>query len=138
MFLLDTCVVSELRKAHSGKANPNVLEWASLQPPGSMYISVVTLMELETGILRVERKDPEQAVILRRWLERQVLPAFEQRIMNIDSKIALTCARMHVPDPRSDRDALIAATAKVHSMYVVTRNLKDFEPTGAVTVNPWA
>jgi|SRR6516225_4132319 predicted nucleic acid-binding protein len=138
MYILDTNVVSELRKAGSGKADPRVVAWAETVRPGALYLSVITLMEIEQGVLRLERRDPSQAAPIRRWFERQVLPAFEGRVLTIDDRVALRCARLHVPDPRKERDALIAATALVHGMKVVTRDSADFEPTGVSLLDPWA
>jgi predicted nucleic acid-binding protein len=138
MYLLDTNVVSELRKAKSGKADANVMAWASSVLPNSLFISAISLLELETGILLVERRDPAQGALLRAWMAGHVLPAFEGRVLAVDTHVALRCARLHVPDPRPDRDALIAATALTHEMTVVTRNTADFEPTGVPTINPWS
>ncbi|MBP1151356.1 type II toxin-antitoxin system VapC family toxin [Methylocaldum sp. RMAD-M] len=137
MFLLDTNVVSELRKAGDGKADANVTAWLSGVDAASLYISAITAMELELGILRVERRDAAQGEKLRTWMRTRVLPEFVERTLPIDAAVALRCARLHVPDPRSERDAYIAATALVHGMTVVTRNLADFEPTGARLLNPW-
>jgi toxin FitB len=137
MFLLDTNVISELRKAKSGKADSNVVAWASSVSAARLYISVITILELETGVLLVERRDPSQGAVLRSWLNTHVLPAFSERIIAVDTAIAQRCAKLHVPDPRSDRDAIIAATALVHGMTVVTRNTEDFVQTGAVLLNPW-
>jgi toxin FitB len=137
MFLLDTNVISELRKAGDGKADANVTAWLSGADAASFYISTVTLMELELGILRVERRDPAQGERLRTWMRTHVLPEFSARTLPIDAAVALRCARLHVPDPRPERDAYIAATALVHGMTVVTRNLADFEPTGVWLLNPW-
>ena len=137
MFVLDTNVISELRKARSGKADPHVAAWASTTVPGSLFVSAITVLELETGVLLVERRDARQGVILRAWLNDQVLPAFAGRVLPVDQAVAQRCARLHVPDPRADREALIAATALVHGMAVVTRNVADFEPTGVDVVNPW-
>lgn len=137
MFLLDTNVVSELRKAKAGKADANVTAWAGSVPFGSLFISTVTLLELEMGVLQVERRDAAQGVILRAWLDSHVLPAFHDRILPIDVAVARQCARLHVPDPRAERDALIAATALVHGLTVVTRNVGDFQPTGVPLLNPW-
>lgn len=137
MYLLDTNVVSELRKAKSDKADKNVVAWASSVSATSLYLSAITVLELETGILLVERRDPEQGAVLRSWLTAHVLPAFSDRILAVDTAVAQCCAKLHVPDPRSDRDALIAATAMVHGMTVVTRNIGDFEPTGVEILNPW-
>jgi len=137
MFLLDTNVVSELRKVSARRADPNVDRWARTLLAPSLFISVVTVMELETGVLLVERRDPSQGRILRAWIEDQVTPAFEGRILSIDTVVARRCAAMHVPDRRSDRDALIAATALVHGLTVATRNVADFAPTNVAVFNPW-
>lgn len=137
MFLLDTNVISELRKAGDGKADANVTAWLSGADAASFYISAVTLMELELGVLRVERRDPAQGERLRTWMRTHVLPEFSARTLPIDAAVALRCARLHVPDPRPERDAYIAATALVHGMTVVTRNLADFVPTGVWLLNPW-
>jgi toxin FitB len=135
MFVLDTNVVSELRKAATGKANPRVVAWAASIRPAALFLSIITLMELEQGVLLLERRDPRQGAAIRQWLERQVLPAFEGRVLPIDEHVALRCARLHVPE---ERDALIAATGLVHGMTVVTRDTADFEPTGVPLLNPWA
>lgn len=137
MFVLDTNVVSELRKAKSGKADPKVTAWATAQQPVGLYISAITVLELEMGILQVGRRDAAQGTLLRAWLEQHVLPAFSGRILPIDELVARRCAALHVPDPRSERDALIAATALVHGMTVVTRNVADFGATGVGLLNPW-
>lgn len=137
IFLLDTNVISELRKAKTGKINPNVKAWAESVLPNDLFLSVITLLELEMGIGLIERRDSAQAALLRGWLNRFVLPAFDGRILAVDTAVALCCGKLHVPDPRSDRDALIAATALVHKMTVVTRNIDDFKPTGVSILNPW-
>jgi toxin FitB len=135
MYILDTNVVSELRKAK--KANQNVMKWAELLPAATLYISVISLLELEIGILLMERRDKEQGGILRAWMNRHVLPTFSGRILAIDTTVAQRCAAFHVPNPRSDRDALIAATALVHGLTVATRNVADFEGMGVAVLNPW-
>jgi predicted nucleic acid-binding protein len=137
MFVLDTNVVSELRKIRSGKADPQVARWADSVDAGSLHLSAISILELEIGILQVERKDSGQGAMLRAWLETRVLPEFSGRIFAIDTAVAQRCARLHVPDPRAERDALIAATALVHGMTVVTRNLSDFASTGVPLLNPW-
>ena len=137
MYLLDTNVIAELRKATSPKVDQKVLGWATSVSTASLFLSVITVLELETGTLLVERRDPTQGAVLRSWLNTHVLPAFSDRILPVDTPVAQRCARLHVPDPRSDRDALIAATALVHGMTVVTRNIKDFAPTGVELLNPW-
>ena len=135
MFLLDTNVVSELRKLR--RADPAVALWGCATSPGAMYVSVMTLMVIEIGVLRIERRDHKQGALLRRWLEGRVLPLFAARILPIDTAVARRCASLHVPDPRSERDALIAATALTHGLTVVTRNTADFEPMGVTLLNPW-
>ena len=137
MFLLDTNVVSELRKAKSSRADKNVVTWANSVSAASLFLSSITILELEIGILQIERRDPAQGAVLRAWLNVHVLPTFSERILAIDTSVAQRCARLHVPDPCSDRDALIAATALVHGMTVVTRNVSDFKPTGVEILNPW-
>jgi predicted nucleic acid-binding protein len=137
MYLLDTNVVSELRKAKTGKVDRNVRNWAKSVSASTLFLSVISILELEIGILLVERRDRSQGALLRSWMENHVLPTFNDRILAVDTPVAQRCAAMHVPTPRSDRDALIAATALVHGMSVVTRNVSDFEPTGVAVVNPW-
>ena len=137
MYLLDTNVVSELRRAKTGKANPHVVVWAERVSVASLFLSAVTVLELEMGVLLIERRDPAQGTLLRAWLEERVLPAFAGRILPVDTAVARRCARLHVPDPRSERDALIAATALVHGLTVVTRNVADFAPMGVEILDPW-
>lgn len=138
MFLLDTNVVSELRKAAAGKADAGVATWAASVSAEVLFISAITVLELETGVLLLQRRDPGQGGLLRVWLDRHVLPAFSGRVLPVDTAVAQRCASLHVPDPQSDRDALIAATAMVHRMTVVTRNRADFEATGVPLLNPWS
>ena len=135
MYLLDSNVVSELRKAR--KADRGVRMWAQAVPASSLYLCAISILELELGILRIERRDAKQGAVLRAWMDGHVLPAFDGRILAIDTAVAQRCAALHVPSPRSDRDALIAATALVHGLTVVTRNVDDFQPTGVAVVNPW-
>lgn len=137
MFILDTDVVSELRKVKTGKARRNVAAWNKSVELVQTYLSIITIHELELGTLLLERKDPTQGAILRAWLDTRVLPEFEGRILPIDTAVAQRCAKLHVPDPRPLRDAYIGATALVHGMTVVTRNVDDFNPMGVETVNPW-
>ena len=137
MYVVDTNVISELRKAKHGKADKNLTAWAARVPASTLFLSVITILELETGTLLVERRDKTQGAVLRAWLDNHVLRAFSGRILAVDTAVAQRCAKLHVPHPRADRDALIAATALVHGMTVVTRNVADFEPTGVETLNPW-
>jgi toxin FitB len=137
MFVLDANVVSELRKAASGRADAKVVRWALSTRPAAMFLSAIVLMELEQGVLLLERRDTRQGAMLRQWLEQQVRPAFEGRVLPVDDRVALSCARLHVPSPCKERYALIAATALVHGMTVVTRDTADFAPTGVPLLNPW-
>jgi len=137
MYLLDTNVVSELRKGRAGKADPNVVRWAGSVNAGELYLSVISVQELEIGVLLVEKRDSIQGAMLRTWLNDHVLPAFAGRILPVDTTVALRSARMHVPEPHPVRDGLIAATALVHGMTIVTRNVDDFIRTGGMVLNPW-
>jgi toxin FitB len=137
MYLLDTNVVSELRPRRRRESDPHVIAWARSIPPSSLYLSVISTLELQIGILKKQRSDQAQASVLRSWLEDYVIPSFSGRILPVDLQVARRCAALHVPNPRSYRDSLIAATALVHGMTVVTRNVADFKPTGVSTLNPW-
>lgn len=136
-FLLDTNVVSELRKIGDGKADPNVVAWIDAEDAIRFYISAITILELERGVLGVQRRDARQGARLRSWLDDHVRPEFAGRILPIDDAVATRCAHLHVPDRRNEADALIAATALVHNLTVVTRNVKDFAGTGVIVVDPW-
>lgn len=135
MYLLDTNVISELRRPD--RADRHVVTWANAIPAANFFISVISILEIELGARLIERKDATQGAILRNWINGQVLARFEGRILAIDTVVAQRCAQLHVPNPRAERDALIAATALVHSLTVVTRNVGDFEPTGVPLLNPW-
>ncbi len=137
MFLLDTNVISELRKAGGGSADENVVRWVSARDAGSFYLSVITLMEIEIGILRIERRDAVQGAKLRAWMSGRLLTEFSRRILHVDTEVALLCARLHVPDPKAERDAFIAGIAMVHGFTLVTRNISDFQATGVPLLNPW-
>ncbi|MEI8094235.1 MAG: type II toxin-antitoxin system VapC family toxin [Spirochaetales bacterium] len=137
MYLLDTNVVSELRKAKTGRADLRVVRWAASVDAILMYVSAITVQELEIGVLLAEREDKLQGEVLRTWLQTQVLPAFRQRILPVDVTVAQRSASLHVPDPKPFRDGLIAATALVHGMTLVTRNTTDFEGCGVPLLNPW-
>lgn len=137
MYLLDTNVVSELRKVDAGKADPRVKTWAESSDAQSFFLSSITVQELEFGTLLIERRDPRQGSMLRAWLEKKILPEFAGRILPVDVLVARKSAALQVPDPKPYRDALIAATALVHGMTVVTRNTADFASTGVRLLNPW-
>jgi len=137
MYLLDTNVISELRKIRLGKADTQVPRWADSVAVSDLYLSAISVQELETGVLLIERRDGAQGAILRGWLENQVLPAFAGRILPVDTAVARRSAALHVPDPHPARDALITATGLVHSMTIVTRNIMDFSYAGVRLINPW-
>jgi len=141
MYLLDSNIVSELRKAPAGRANPGVVAWARTTNPEALFISAITLMELEKGVQLKTRRDPIAGNVLRRWLIEKVRPAFHGKVLVVDETVALENANYHVPDPRPLADSLIAATAKVHGLCLVTRNIRDFEPFqqihGLQVINPW-
>lgn len=137
MYLLDTNVVSELRKVRAGKADAKVAKWAEQVNVSDLFISVITIQELEIGILQMERRDSAQGAILRTWLDGHVIPAFSGRILPVSLEVAQRSAQLHVPNLGPFRDGLIAATALVHGMTVVTRNVSDFGSAGLKLLNPW-
>lgn len=137
MYILDTNVVSELRKARSGKADARVCNWAEKVSTSDLYLSVISIQELEMGILLIERRDSAQGLLLRTWLNSHVLTAFQGRILPVDLPVARRAAGLNVPNPKPVRDGLIAATALVYGMTIVTRNIKDFSSTDASLLNPW-
>lgn len=136
-YLLDTNVISELRKP-KGRASPAVRGWARTQRTSNLFLSVITVMEIEIGVARIEKRDEVQGTVLRRWLERDLLPAFAGRLLPIDVDVARRAASLHVPDPRPERDVLVAATAIEAGMTVVTRNVGDFAALGFDLLDPWA
>jgi toxin FitB len=137
MYLLDTNVVSEFRKSADGRINKNVKRWADEISPDLMFISAISVLELEIGVLQIERRDKKQGLILRKWLNKSVLPAFLDRVLPVDLAVAQRCASLHVPNPKSERDAMIAATAIEHRMTIVTRNVSDFSKSGVKIFDPW-
>ena len=135
MFLLDTNVLSELRRRE--RTHPKVAAWADSVRASELFLSTITILEIEAGTLLLARRDEAQGAVLRTWIDAKVLPAFAGRILPVDTAVAQRCARLHVPDPRAERDALIAATALVHRLRVVTRNVADFQPMGVDLIDPW-
>ena len=142
MYLLDTNVLSEMRKASrtmasSAKMDSRVEAWVDSVSAQDLHVSVVTILELERGFHLLKRKDPAQAEVIRLWVRNRVLPSFDGRILNVDLAIVQRCAALEIPNPIEYRDALIAATALVHGMTVVTRNVSHFQRIGATVINPW-
>ncbi len=137
MFLVDTNVIAEMRRGRTGRADANVIAWTDSIPAARLFLSVISVLEIEIGVLLAERRDTAQGAALRTWLDLHVMTAFAGRILPVDTAVVRHCARLHVPDKRPDRDALIAATAMVHGMTVVTRNVSDFASTGVGIINPW-
>jgi toxin FitB len=138
MYVLDTNLVSELRKVRSGQADAGVAAWASGVAVAEAFVSAITLHELEHSVLLVERRDPAAGAVLRRWLDTSVTEAFADRVLAVDADVAQRAAALHVPDPAPSRDAFIGATALVHRMAVVTRNAPHFTRfAGLDVVNPW-
>ncbi len=137
MLALDTNVVFELRKAKAGKAYKQVSAWAAGVPAATMYVSVITILELETGVLLVQRRDAAQGALLWSWLDQHVLPAFAERVLPVDTAVARRYVALHVPARCAEREALIAATALVHGRTVVTRKVADFAGTHVALINPW-
>jgi predicted nucleic acid-binding protein len=135
MYLLDTNVVSELRNPRI--ADPAVLAWSRRLDGDGWFLSAITIFELERGALRALRRDVRKGTMLRSWIQDYVLTAFKGRILPVDAEVAIRCAPMHVPDPRPERDSMIAATAAVHGLSVATRNVADFEACGVPVFNPW-
>ncbi len=135
MYLLDTNVLSELRRRE--RCDPRVARWADAIAPSALFLSAITILEIELGALLLARRDEAAGAVLRTWIDQRVLPAFEGRILPVDTAVAQRCARLHVPDRKGERDALIAAGALVHHLRLVTRNLQDFQEMGVELLNPW-
>ena len=135
MFLLDTNVLSASRRPD--KADPRLAAWVAATDPIDMFLSPVSILEVWAGALRIGRRDRLQGTMLERWIQDHVLQRFEGRILPFDTDVAIRCAALHVPDPRPERDAMIAATALEHGLTLVTRNVRDFQATGARLLNPW-
>jgi len=137
MYLLDTNVISELRKLRNGKADPTFAQWFQSVPVELVYTSVISFFEIEIGILLLGRRDPKQAEVLRDWFEK-IGTMLQGRVVPIDQAAAVHCAAISVPDPRPWRDAFIGATACTRGFILVTRNVRDFQGLEIEIVNPWA
>jgi toxin FitB len=138
MFLLDTNIVSESRKLGTARIDPHAAEWLESVDAGVTFLSAMTVFELERGVQQMERRDAAQGALLRRWLDDQVMPTYEARTLPMTRAVALLCAGLHIPDPKSERDAWIAATAMDAGLTLVTRNVADFAGMRVEVVNPFA
>ena len=134
MYLLDTEIVSELRKAKAGRTDPGLAGWAAGVARQSMFISALTLLELETGAARVERGDKAAGQALKAWIEGQVVTAFDGRILPVDAAVVRRRGQLGYAD---SRDGLIAATALEHGLTLVTRNPGAFKIGRMRLFNPW-
>jgi predicted nucleic acid-binding protein len=133
MYLIDTVVLSELRKP---QRDARLAAWVERQRTTDLFVSVVTIGEIERGIARQRRTDSDFAAALAAWLDR-VLAIYGERILPFDLQIARRWGQLSAALGNDSADLMISATALEHGLAVVTRNVSDFEPTGAVTVNPF-
>lgn len=137
MYLLDTNIISELKKLDSGKIHPQVQRWAYSINLMQTKISVVSITEIRTGILSLARKGQAQAASLDNWFTNRLLPAYRTRTLSVDTEVALICAQLHIPAKRPINDAYIAATAIAHNLTLVTRNVRDFQGLPLILENPF-
>lgn len=137
MYLLDTNIISEIRKLAKNKCDKNVADWVRSTSKDLMFTNAVVMMELERGVMSIERKDTTQGKLLRHWFEMDVKPAFHGKILKIDEQTAQICAKLHIPDHAPENDAWIAASAIQHHLVLVTRNTADFARTGVKLFNPF-
>jgi predicted nucleic acid-binding protein len=135
-LLLDTNVISEIRKPKD-RIDAKVAHWSKTVDFAACRLSVISLLEIQRGILSIARRDAEQGSALLKWLEQEIMPDFRGRIIPIDSVVAIRAAELQAPDPRPLADALIAATSLIHNLTVVTRNVDNFLPCGVRVINPW-
>ncbi len=137
MFLLDTNIISESRKLGTDRVDPNAARWFAEIDAETTFISAMTIFELERGVAQMERRDAKQGAALRHWFDGQVLTVYEYRTLALTREVALICAALHIPDPKSERDAWIAATAIQAGLTLVTRNVADFANIGLTPINPF-
>jgi toxin FitB len=135
MFILDTNVVSELRKKQKG--DRSVSQWGGDQAMETLFLSAITIQELYCGALLLRQKNENAGELLLDWIEGYIIPSFGNRILPVDAAVAKVCATLHVPITRPGHDSLIAATALSRNFTVVTRDVSDFAPMGVRVINPW-
>ena len=137
MYLLDTETAAELRKASMRRGDQSLRDWAGSVDVKDVYLSAITLQELEMGVRLSERDDPKRGAVLRDWMSRQVLHHLSARVLPINTAIALKAAELHGQRARTLSHAFIAATASVQGLSVVTRKVASFSDMGVSIVNPW-
>ncbi len=137
MYLLDTNIISEGRKLGTSRVDPHTALWLGRIDAEASYVSAMTIFELERGVRQMERRDTSQGAVLRRWFNDQIMVNYEHRTLPLSREVALICAGLHIPDPKSERDAWIAATAIEAGLTVVTRNVDDFATMGVTLINPF-
>jgi toxin FitB len=137
MYLLDTNVISESRKLGTPRVDPRAARWLAEVDAETSFISAMTIFELERGVRQMERRDTKQGFALRRWLNDQIMTTYEHRTLPLSRAVALICADLHIPDPKSERDAWIAATSIDAGLILVTRNVADFDNMGVTLINPF-
>ena len=133
-YLIDTNVISELRRKGP---DPNVIEWVSMRPPSTLYVSVLTLGEIRKGVETVDQ--PDRRRLLLDWLETDLPAFFTGRILDVDGRVAYRWGRLLATAgrPLPAIDSLLAATALQHNLALVTRNLQDFRFPELEVINPW-
>ena len=134
MYLLDTVIVTELRKAKAGRADPGLAAWAAGVPHHSLFLSALSLLELENGAARLERRDKAGGRAVREWIESRVVSAFDGRILPVDAAVVRRRGQLGYAD---SRDGLLAATALEHGLSLATRNVGAFRQGRVKLFNPW-
>jgi predicted nucleic acid-binding protein len=133
-FLVDTNVLSELRKRERG--HPNLYAWTETTGWSAIHTSWVAIAEIKRGVELIRRRDKPQGIVLQAWLT-EILDRLHDRILPVDRAVAEVWADLMVPNPRPPLDALIAATARAHGLTLVTRNVRDFADCGVTLLDPW-
>lgn len=137
MYLLDTNIISESRKLGTSRIDPRAARWFAQVDVETTFVSAMTIFELERGVQQMERRDATQGSALRRWLDDQIMTAYENRTLPLSRAVALVCAGLHIPDPKSERDAWIAATAIDAELTLISRNVSDFANMSVELINPF-